>query len=79
MTAYRALNNAYSLDCLPGLKSARRTRGHAIWKSKVYAWFVRLWVGQKSGMLVGVLGAWLMGVLFVRVLGVDVRGVFLSG
>ena len=52
MEAYRALNNAWSLDGLAGLKSARRAAGHSLWASSLRAWLRRV-SQQREALLVG--------------------------
>lgn len=59
MEAYRAKNNARSLDDTAGLKAARRTKGEIIWleDAKIYT---RKLVLQWDAILVGMLLAFLV-------------------
>jgi hypothetical protein len=59
MVEYRAKNNAYSLDSLPGLKAGRKTRGEWLWVGDVRAFMRRLWM-QRGAMMVGFLLAFVV-------------------
>lgn len=63
MVDYRAKNNAYSLDNLPGLKAGRRTRGEWLWTGDARAYLTRLW-SQKDALLIG----FVLAFLFIDVL-----------
>ena len=52
METYRAQNNAWSLDGLAGMKSARRAAGHALWISSLQAWLRRVF-RQREALLMG--------------------------
>ncbi|KAI5194430.1 hypothetical protein AUEXF2481DRAFT_4870 [Aureobasidium subglaciale EXF-2481] len=74
MVDYRAKNNAYSLDDLPGLKAGRRTRGERIWIGDARAYLMRLW-HQMDAMIIGfVLAFVFIDLLFMS--GVRINGVF---
>ncbi|KAI5236295.1 pyridoxamine phosphate oxidase family protein [Aureobasidium subglaciale] len=74
MVDYRAKNNAYSLDDLPGLKAGRRTRGERLWIGDARAYLVRLW-HQMDAIVIGfVLAFVFIDLLFMS--GVRINGVF---
>lgn len=50
---YQAGNNAYSLDGLPGLRSALRGAGKSVLRERIAARVRRVW-GQKEAIGVGV-------------------------
>ncbi|APA15522.1 hypothetical protein SS1G_13473 [Sclerotinia sclerotiorum 1980 UF-70] len=79
MQDYQVLNNSYSLDALPGLKSARnqRFRGNVVRVrgDEVVFWgkgFVR---GEWRGLVVGLLMGFLVGVWMCGILGEGLGGV----
>lgn len=53
LEAYHALKNAYSLDGLPAMKVARRTRGESLWAANVKALFARV-LAQREGLVLGI-------------------------
>ena len=67
--AYRAKNNAYSLDGLPGMRRARRDKGDMIWYSEVkarmkprgYRSVVEMVLIVGMTVLCTVVGMWMMG------------------
>jgi hypothetical protein len=73
MIEYRAKNNAYSLDSLPGLKAGRKTRGEWLWVGDVVAYVKRLW-NQMDAMIVGFVLAFVVFDL-LHLGGVRVNGV----
>ncbi|THV69911.1 pyridoxamine phosphate oxidase family protein [Aureobasidium pullulans] len=74
MVDYRAKNNAYSLDDLPGLKAGRRTRGEWLWTGDARAYLTRLW-NQMDAMVIGFVFAFLfIDVLFL--FNIRINGVF---
>lgn len=73
MVEYRAKNNAYSLDSLPGLKAGRKTRGEWLWVADVRAWLARLWY-QWDGLVVGFVVAFVV-IDLLHLAGVRVNGV----
>ena len=73
MVDYRAKNNAYSLDGLPGLKAGRRTRGEWLLVGDAKAYFTRLW-HQMDAMVIGfVLAFVVIGLLHLA--GIRINGV----
>jgi len=59
MEAYRAKNNARSLDNTGGLKAARRTKGEMVWLEDIKLYCRRL--GQQwDAIIVGMLLAFLL-------------------
>jgi hypothetical protein len=73
MIEYRAKNNAYSLDSLPGLKAGRKTRGEWLWVGDAKAYVVRLW-NQMDAMVIG----FVLAFVFIDLLhlgGVRINGV----
>lgn len=74
MVDYRAKNNAYSLDDLPGLKAGRRTRGEWLWTGDARAYLTRLW-NQMDAIVIGFVFAFLfIDVLFL--FNIRINGVF---
>jgi len=53
LEAYHALKNAYSLDGLPAMKVARRTKGESLWVAHVKASIVRV-LAQREGLVLGI-------------------------
>ncbi len=51
---YQKMNNAFSLDKLPGLRTALRDAGYTVWVSKITAWVRKVGRGQKEGFALGV-------------------------
>ena len=60
--AYRAKNNSRSLDGLPGMNVARRTKGETLWLGDMVAWLQRV-SQQKEALMIGAL----LGLLFLRI------------
>ena len=52
MDAYRAVNNAWSLDGLAGMKVARRDAGYILWTSSLRARLRRIFQ-QREALLMG--------------------------
>ncbi|KAL8978378.1 MAG: hypothetical protein Q9205_006018 [Flavoplaca limonia] len=50
---YQKMNNAFSLDKLPGLRTAIRDAGYTVWVSKMIAWIRKIGGGQKEGFALG--------------------------
>lgn len=67
MQNYQLLNNSYSHDALPGLKSARKQRlGNSVIRVKVdetMFWGKRILKGEWRGVILGVLMGLLMALL----------------
>lgn len=70
---YRAKNNAYSLDNLPGLKAGRKTRGEWLWVAGVRAYVQRLW-NQMDALIIGFVLAFVV-IDLLHLAGVRVNGV----
>ena len=73
MVEYRAKNNAYSLDALPGLKAGRKTRGEWLWLGDLRA-YVRRLGNQIDGLVVGFVLAFIL-VDLLHLAGIRVNGV----
>jgi len=73
MVEYRAKNNAYSLDNLPGLKAGRKTRGEWLWVADARAFAVRLW-NQVDGLVVGFVLAFVV-IDLLHLAGIRINGV----
>lgn len=73
MVEYRAKNNAYSLDNLPGLKAGRKTRGEWLWVADVRAYVQRLWY-QMNALIIGFVLAFVV-IDLLHLAGVRVNGV----
>lgn len=73
MVEYRAKNNAYSLDNLPGLKAGRKTRGEWLWVADVRAYMQRLW-NQMDALVIGFVLAFVV-IDLLHLAGVRVNGV----
>lgn len=54
LAAYHAQKNAYSLDGLPAMKVARRTKGESLWAADVRALFSRV-LAQREGLVLGII------------------------
>lgn len=74
MVDYRAKNNAYSLDGLPGLKAGRQTRGEWLWVGETKAYLTRLW-HQMDAMVIGFVLAFVF-IDLLHLTGVKINGVF---
>lgn len=68
MLGYQLLNNADSIDGLPGLKAARRAAGQMLWLGDLKAWGVRV-AGEGSAVAVG-FGAAVVLYFILRLFGV---------
>ncbi|KAI9832280.1 MAG: hypothetical protein M1819_004458 [Sarea resinae] len=63
---YQTVNNAHSIDGLPGLKSARRARGEWLVLGDLRAWLARLWC-MRVAVLVGFVLGFLTAVVVTSV------------
>ena len=59
MDSYQNSNNLTSMDGLPGLRTARRNAGQALWLTDLQAWMWRIWAAKDS-LVVGFLSAVLL-------------------
>ncbi|KAI4717044.1 pyridoxamine phosphate oxidase family protein [Aureobasidium sp. EXF-10727] len=73
MVDYRAKNNAYSLDDLPGLKAGRRTRGEWLWVGDAKAYLTTLW-NQMDAMVIGFVLAFIF-IDLLHLAGIRINGV----
>ncbi|QSZ36001.1 hypothetical protein DSL72_007125 [Monilinia vaccinii-corymbosi] len=68
MQTYQALNNSYSLDAIPGLKSARRQKFNdhmvLVKADEWFFWGKRIVKGEWKGLVVGLVVGCLIGVFF---------------